>query len=187
MSRLLIFVAAFSVLVLGGCASLGDTPAEKRQAIIDMREDTLTTLFRDEPQARAQIEAAAGYGVFDGASQNLIVLQTSGGYGVLTDRSGATTFMRVGGAGVGFGIGLKGYREVVIFRNSADFQRFRDTGWDAGGQAEASLTSGRRGGSLAGSQSIDLDIITYQIVDAGAALQATVGASKYWRWRELNN
>jgi len=124
--------------------------------------------------------------VGDAASQNIVLMQTAGGYGVLTSDSGEVTYMKVGGAGVGFGVGLKAYREVIIFRDRDDFERFREHGWDAGGQAEASLKAGDRGGSAAGAQSLDFDIITYQMVESGAALQATVGASRYWRWKELN-
>ena len=175
-----------ALVTLGGCASLGDTPTDKRAAVLDMRDQTLARLFEEEPGARVRIDEAAGYGVFDAASQNVILLQTGGGYGVLTSASGETTFMKVGGAGVGFGIGLKDYNEVIIFRDQSDFQRFRDSGWEASGQAEATAQAGRKGGSAAGKQSLDLDVATYQLTNSGAALQATVGASKYWKWRELN-
>lgn len=177
---------AATVLFAAGCASLGDTPADKRAAVLDMRDQTLARLYEKEPGARQRIAEAAGYGVFDAASQNVILLQTGGGYGVLTSASGETTFMKVGGAGVGFGIGLKDYNEVIIFRNQADFDRFRDSGWEASGQAEATAQAGEKGGSAAGKQSADLDVVTYQLTNSGVALQATVGASKYWKWRELN-
>lgn len=169
-----------------GCASLGKTPADKRQAVLEMRDQTLARLYREKPGARERIAEAAGWGVFDAASQNLILLQTGGGYGVLTSASGETTFMKVGGAGVGFGIGLKDYREVIIFRNRSDFEKFRDSGWEASGQAEATAQAGSQGGSAAGKQSIDMDVMTYQMMESGIALQATVGASKYWKWSELN-
>lgn len=171
---------------LAGCASLGDTPAEKRQAILDMRNETLQRLYREQPQAREQVANAAGYGVFDSASQNLIFLKTDGGYGVLTSASGQATYMKVAGAGVGFGLGIKDYREVIIFRQAEDFERFRENGWQAGGQAEATAKAGNQGGSASGAQSVDLDVRTYVLTESGAALQATVGASKYWKWDELN-
>ena len=177
---------AAGVLVLSGCASLGDTPGDKRQAVLEMRDRTLARLYEEKPGARVRIDEAAGYGVFDSASQNVIVLQTGGGYGVLTSASGETTFMKVGGAGLGFGIGLKDYREVIIFRKQSDFARFRNSGWEASGQAEATAQAGKQGGSAAGKQSIDMDVATYQLMESGIALQATVGASRYWKWRELN-
>src|SRR6056297_2101864 len=180
------FFPVFFLVILSGCVSLGETPADKRQAVLEMRDETLSRLYREKPGAQARIAAAAGWGVFDAASQNLILLQTGGGYGVLTSASGDTTFMKVGGAGVGFGIGLKDYREVIIFRSRSDFENFRDSGWEASGQAEATAQVGNQGGSAAGKQSIDMDVTTYQMMESGIALQATVGASKYWKWRELN-
>jgi len=184
--RGLLFFAFALPLLIGGCASLGDNPAEKRAAVLDMRDETLSMLYQRKPEARQRIANAAGYGVFDAASQNVILLQTGGGYGVLTSASGEITYMKVGGAGVGFGIGLKDYREVIVFQNREAFERFRDFGWDASGQAEATAKAGQQGGSASGKQSVDLDVRTYQITESGAALQATVGASKYWKWKELN-
>lgn len=179
------FALLLSIMV-AGCASLGDTPAEKRAAVLKMRDETMARLYKDEPQARAQVKSAAGYGVFDGASQNLILLQTSGGYGVMTAANGAVTYMKVGGAGVGFGLGIKDYREVLIFRNQRAFEHFRDSGWDASARAEATAKAGVQGGSANAQRSVDLDVIVYQMTEAGAALQATIGATKYWNWKQLN-
>lgn len=184
----LISIALLFLFLIGtsGCASLGETPPEKRATILEMRDAALARLYRERPEAREQIAKAAGYGVFDAASQNLILLQTEGGYGVLTSAAGETTYMKVGGGGIGFGIGLKDYQEVIIFREAADFERFRDVGWDASGRAEATAQAGRTGGSASGRQSLDLDIVTYQLMESGVALQATIGATRYWKWRELN-
>lgn len=186
MKKIAVLLSFALLTAVAGCASLGDTPAEKRAAILQMRDETLARLYREKPYAREEIASAAGYGVFDAASQNVILLQTGGGYGVLTSADGEHTFMKVAGAGVGFGIGLKDYREVIIFRRASDFERFRDSGWEAGGQAEATAKAGKQGGALEGKQTIDLDVITYQMTESGIALQATVGASKYWKWKELN-
>lgn len=171
---------------LGGCASLGNAPQDKRASILEIRDEALETLYEEKPEARQQIAEAAGYGVFDSASLNLIYLQTAGGYGVLTGADGELTFMKVGGAGVGFGIGAKDYREVIIFRDYSDYVQFRDSGWQASGRAEATAQGGRKGDSASAKQSVDLDVITYQVMGSGIALQATVGASKYWKWEELN-
>lgn len=151
-----------------------------------MRDETLQRLYEEKPYAREEIAGAAGYGVFDSASQNIILLQTGGGYGVLTGAGGETTFMKLAGGGVGFGLGLKDYRKVIIFRKASDFERFRESGWDASGQAEATAKGGRKGGALAGKQSVDLEVLTYELTDTGIALQAPVGATRCCRWKELN-
>ncbi|MED5523200.1 MAG: hypothetical protein VX447_00390 [Pseudomonadota bacterium] len=173
-------------LLLSACTSTGDTPAEKRQAVLQMQQQTLARLYAKHPGARTKIANAYGYGVFDLANQNLILLSTSGGYGVLTDQAGHHTYMRMGGGGIGFGLGIKDYSEVVIFKHKADFERFRDFGWDASAQAEATAKANDSGGDVAANQSVDLDVTTYQLTESGIALQATIGAAKYWRWDELN-
>lgn len=174
-------------LLLAACTSTGDTPAQKRQAVLTMEQQTLARLYAKHPKARSQIASAYGYGVFDLANQNVILLSTSGGYGVLTDKDGRHTYMRMGGGGIGFGLGVKDYQEVVIFKHQQDFERFRDHGWDAGAQAEATAKANDSGGELAANQSVDLDVTTYQLTESGIALQATIGAAKYWRWDELND
>ncbi|HMA99202.1 MAG TPA: hypothetical protein VKO38_07100, partial [Wenzhouxiangella sp.] len=65
------FIPVLILFILSGCASLGDTPADKRQAVLEMRDQTLERLYREKPGARERIAEAAGWGVFDAASQNL--------------------------------------------------------------------------------------------------------------------
>ncbi|WP_341501948.1 hypothetical protein [Gallaecimonas sp. GXIMD4217] len=173
-------------LLLAGCTSLGNTVSEQRTAVLAMRDDTLNRLYEARPRAREQIRSAYGYGVFDSANQNLILLSTSGGYGVLSDRSGRHTYMRMIGLGVGFGLGIKDYREVLIFKDRNSFERFRDFGWDASAQAEATAKAGDQGGEATANQSVDLDVISYQLTESGVALQATIGGAKYWQWGALN-
>ncbi|WP_226911327.1 lipid-binding SYLF domain-containing protein [Gallaecimonas mangrovi] len=179
-------LAAGLVALLAGCTTTGNTPAEKRQAVLSMQQQTLARLYKKYPNAKTQIANAYGYGVFDLANQNLILLSTSGGYGVLTDKTGHHTYMRMGGGGIGVGLGIKDYSEVIIFKHKADFDRFRDHGWDASAQAEATAKANDNGGEAAANQSVDLDVRTYQLTESGIALQATIGAAKYWRWDELN-
>ncbi|WKE66358.1 hypothetical protein PVT67_03665 [Gallaecimonas kandeliae] len=173
-------------LLLAACTSTGNTPAEKRHSVLAMRDQTLTRLYQAHPAARAKVAAAYGYGVFDLANQNLILLSTSGGYGVLTDRAGHHTYMRMAAGGIGLGLGIKDYRQVLIFKKQKDFEWFRDHGWDASAQAEATAKANNSGGEAAANQSVDLDVTSYQLTDSGVALQATIGAAKYWRWDELN-
>ncbi|NCO19304.1 MAG: hypothetical protein GW900_04500, partial [Gammaproteobacteria bacterium] len=69
-------LTVLSAITVSGCASLGDTAAEKRATVLEMRDESLAWLYEAEPGARQRIAEAAGYGVFDAASQNLILLQT---------------------------------------------------------------------------------------------------------------
>ena len=58
----LLLILAFG---LTACASMGDgSQSEKRQNILNMKEQVLTELFRNKPDTRSQINAAPGYAVF---------------------------------------------------------------------------------------------------------------------------
>lgn len=59
-------------------------------------------------------------------------------------------------------------------------------GWEFGGQADGALKSGDKGGAISVAQSVDLDIIIYQLTESGAALQATLQGTKYWKHKDLN-
>ena len=87
-------------LVLGACATTGgSTPQEKRRAILDMRNQVLSELYKIHPAAKAEIAAAPGYAVFSNANVNVIFLSFSGGHGVVTDnKTNKNTFMKIGRA-----------------------------------------------------------------------------------------
>ena len=62
------------VAALTGCATTGAiTKNEKRQAILYMKQETLSELYQIRPDARLQIAKAPGYAVFSNANINLIL------------------------------------------------------------------------------------------------------------------
>ncbi len=80
-----------SIGLLTGCMSPGgNTVEEKRQAVHQMRSETLAELYQVHPEARAQIEQAVGYGVFSNVGVNLILLSAGSGWGVVRSLKGDT-------------------------------------------------------------------------------------------------
>jgi len=55
-----------------------------------------------------------------------------------------------------------------------------------GGKMQKELESKKREAEISAAKSADLDIITYQLTESGAALQATLQGTKYWKHRDLN-
>jgi lipid-binding SYLF domain-containing protein len=88
--------------------------------------------------------------------------------------------------GGGFGLGLKDFRGIIIFRKHEDMERFIGKGWEFGGQADAALKSGDKGRAFSAAKSVNFDIITYQLTESGIALQATLQGTKYWKHKDLN-
>ncbi len=183
-----VLIILLAAALFAGCATIkGTTVAEQRQHVLDMRDETLARLYSERPIAKEQIEKAVGYGVFSNINTNLFLLSTGSGYGVVTDKKGKrSTYMNMRTVGGGLGLGVKDFRAVIIFRKPEDMEKFVEKGWEFGGQADAVFKSGDKGGAVSAAQSVSLDIITYQLTESGAALQATLQGTKYWKHKDLN-
>ena len=178
----------FTIVLLAGCATIkGNTVIEQRGYVLDMKDDTLARLYKEVPIAKVQIKNAAGYGVFSNISTNLFLLSSGSGYGIVTDNKGKNpVYMKMRTLGAGIGLGVKDFRAIIIFRKQEDMDKFVEKGWEFAGQADAAFKSGEKGAAHSAAQSVDLDIITYQLTEAGASLQATLQGTKYWKNKDLN-
>jgi len=180
-------IVLFLAAILGGCATTGATTAnEKRQAILKMEQEVLSDLYKTRPGARSKVGSAPGYAVFSNANIHLVIASFSGGQGVVKDnRSGRHTYMNMGEAGIGFGLGVKDFRAVFVFHDRETMRNFTESGWAFGAHADAAAKAGDKGGAVGGE--IVLNGITiYQITESGLALQATVKGTKYWKDTALN-
>jgi len=172
------------------CATIkGASIGEQRQYVQDMKNQTLKELYATHPEAKRQIHKSAGYGVFSNIGMNVFLLSTGNGFGVVTDKwkiFDQDTYMKMGTVGVGIGMGVKDFRQVIIFRKHGDLMRFLEKGWSFQGQADAAAKSGDKGAAGSKAQSSNLDVVTYQLTANGIALQATIQGVKYWKHPDLN-
>ncbi len=187
MNRVMISIAMIFFVLSTACSTTAvKTPVEKRQALIDMRNQVLSDLYKVKPDVKAQINSAAGYGVFSNANINLVFASFGGGHGVVRDnQSGKNTFMKMGEAGVGLGIGAKDFRVIFVFHSRDALTQFVDTGWAFGVNADAAAKASEKGGAVGGEATFD-NITVYQLTESGLALQATIKGTKFWQDSELN-
>ncbi len=185
---LILMVFGCGMLFVVNCARpQGDTPQEKRDFVLQMKQSTLQDLYADKPWARELIQNAAGYGVFSNINTQLLLVGTGNGYGVLIDNSnGDKTYMRMAEAGVGLGVALKDFREVVVFNSKQKFYDFWANGWNMGVQGDAAAKYKDEGEAVTGEVALDSDVLVFQLTESGIALRANFGASKYWPDKDLN-
>lgn len=167
----------------------GDDLEEKRAAVRKDRDEILAKLCATNPEAKAKIAGAAGYGTFNNKNMNLFLLSTGHGYGMITDKSGKETFMAMGSLGGGVGVGAKDLSVVFIFKRADVMNKFIESGWQFGGEADATAKVGSQGGAAAKEGAVDTAgnlFEVYQMTDTGVALQATVAGTKYWKDKKLN-
>jgi len=181
------FWALFMVVLLTGCATTsGTTLTDKRQAVLNMKQETLADLYVIRPIAKAQIVNAPGYAVFSDANVNVIFASFGGGYGVVhNNKTGKQTYMKMGELGIGLGLGVKDFRAVFIFHDEDTMYSFIDSGWEFGGHADAAAKASDKGAAVGGEMLID-NITIYQLTESGLALQATIKGTKYWKDDALN-
>ena len=186
-SNILFLPLLLVVITLIGCATTsGTTNSEKRQSILQMKDEVLTELFKLKPDVRSQLTSAPGYAVFSNVNVNLIFASFGGGYGLTKENSSKqTTYMKMGEVGIGLGLGVKDFRIVIIFHSQQAFNQFREQGWTFGGQADAAAKASDKGGAV-GAEAIINDATVYQLTQSGLALQATIKGTKYWKDKELN-
>lgn len=182
-----ILLATFTLILASGCASMGKgTVAEKRQSILSMQDKALSRLYAEKPDTRAQIADAAGYAVFSNANVNVIFVAAGTGYGVVTNKmTGERTYMNMAEGGVGFGLGAKDYRIVMVFHSQDALNHFIENGWTAGGNADATAKAGGKGASVEGEGYLG-NVTVYTMTESGLALQATVKGTKFWKDKTLN-
>lgn len=179
-------VILFAVLLMGCATTKGATPRDKRRAILDMKKETLRDLYKIEPESRSLIARSPGYAVFSDVNVNIIFASFGGGYGVVHNRkSGQHTYMKMGEAGLGLGLGAKDFRAIFVFHDKATMKHFINSGWEFGGHADAAAKASDKGGAVGGEVLLD-NITIYQITESGLALQATVKGTKYWKDKALN-
>lgn len=180
-------VLASAVLIMSACASMGNgTVAEKRQAILDMQQNVLARLYSEKPDTRSQIRDAAGYAVFTNANVNVIFFAAGTGYGVVNNNvTGNKTYMNMAEGGVGFGLGAKDYRVVMVFHSQKAMSYFIENGWTVGGNADAAAKAGNKGASAEGEGYLG-NVTVYTMTESGLALQATVKGTKFWVDKALN-
>ena len=192
-SRLLAFIAVALVAfpaAAGIFGPKGDSAEEKRAEARKQRDAILAKLYAEHPEAKDKVTKAAGYGTFNNKSMNLFLLSSGTGYGMVVDnKSDKETFMAMGSLGGGVGLGGKDLSVVFIFKNADVLKKFVESGWQFGGEADATAKAGDTGGAAAKEGAVDTGgnlFEIYQMTDAGVALQATVAGTKYWKDKKLN-
>ncbi len=179
-------LTAFVVILLLSTPLLAGKD-EDRKEIRQSRQEILSRVYKEEPEVKNKIAKAEGYATFSNIGVNVFFISAGGGRGIVHDnKTGKDTYMYMGSAGVGIGLGVKDFSAVFVFHDRSALKSFIEDGWDFSGQADAAAKAGKKGeeGSAAGSIINGVDV--YQMTETGLALQATLQGTKYWVSEDLN-
>jgi lipid-binding SYLF domain-containing protein len=156
----------------------GEDKKSKKRTKIDSRSSAiLEEVLAESANAKELYDKAIGYAVFDNTKAALGI-SGGGGSGVAVDKaSGKRTYMKMGTAGVGFGIGVKTYQVIMLFEKEKVFQNFVDNGWQADTQAGAA--AGTAG--AAAKTTFHNGVAVFVRTKKGLMASADVSGTKYWK------
>jgi len=159
-----------------------DRAAARRAEIDAAARETLDQLLAESPEAEKLYDKAAGYAVFSNL-KIAVGVSGGGGSGVAVSKSGGKrTYMKMGTAGIGLGLGGQRYRVVFLFENDKVLGNFVDKGWQADVSAQAA--AGTAGAGVASSFRDGLAV--FQFSDKGLMASADLSGTKYWKADKLN-
>jgi lipid-binding SYLF domain-containing protein len=180
--KTLLLAIAFALAVPAAAQAADDDAkkAERREAILKMRDATLERLQKDKPESKAVLAAAPGYAVFDATGVNLVLYVGGKGVGVLVDNgTGKPTYMSMVRAGTGPGVGYKEFKQIIVFKTKKAMEMFLTAGIDVGSSFDFGAVAQK-------GQSFNPDFALYTITEKGFTVQANWGGTKYFKDGELN-
>ena len=154
----------------------------KRAKIDETAQQALDELFTKSVKAETLFEKAYGWAVFDNLKV-AVILSGGGGNGVAVDKeSGDRTYMKMGTAGIGLGLGGQTYQVVMFFQDKGTFLNFVENGW----QADAGVTAAAGTEGVNPSVGFVNGLAIFKITDTGLMANADVAGTKYWKNKKLN-
>jgi len=166
-------------------ASAAD-PAAERAEIRKMCDGALQTLYKAKPKLKSVIAKAPGYGCFSSFGVTLVV-GGAGGKGLVHDHaSSKDTYMRMAQASAGVELGIKDYREVVVFHSAEAMHKFVESGWEATAGGGASAAADGSGGTAEKGGTFTDSMTFYPMTKTGLSAGGSVGGRKYWKDKDLN-
>lgn len=183
--RLTLNCVFLAVLAAAVPAYAADAAAQKAE-IRKMCDEALATLYKSKPEAKAEISKAPGYGCFSSFGLSFII-GGAGGRGLVHDNaSKKDIYMNMGQASAGLDIGIKDYREVLVFKDAAAMKKFVDSGWEMAGTAGAAAAVDNKGAKKEAGDMTTGPIVVYPMTKTGLAIGVAAGGRKYWKDKDLN-
>ena len=193
MARFRIFMMSLTVALGLGVQACSVAPISQNQVedqradIREMANETLAQLYQQYPDARRQIQRAAGYAVFSNFGFKVLFMGSATGEGLAVSRATRQeTFMRMVELQPGYGFGVQQFRLVLIFETPQAFDQFVYSGWEFGGNAMATAqTDTQSMGSRLGAV-VAPGVLMYQFSDQGAMVGVSITGAKYYPDPDLN-
>ena len=152
-----------------------------RQQSFNTAYRILTEFVEKYPDLKPQLESAAGYGVFETTTFNLLLYAGGWGDGMVFDKiEHKAIYVDTARVGTGLGLGYITEYTLIVFHSHFGIEQY--FGANAGGDIGASATIAIWSKAV----SFNPTISTYKIYRTGANIQGNWGGTVYWLSPLLN-
>lgn len=160
---------------------------EDIQQRVDSNFETLRMLYKEVPGSKNKIFKAWGYATFVNFGVTVVFFSGESGKGLAhNSRTGQNIFMNMASGGIGLGLGAKDFRTIFLFKTSKSFNAFVNSKWDMDAQADVAAKRNGQGAASNASVTVASGVTMYKLTKEGLLLQATFGATKYYKDEDLN-
>ena len=122
--RTLLLVSACTLAVPGiaSAATKADSQAEVRKAA----QEALSAVYKAQPSARKAVESAAGYAAFSNFGMKILFAGGGSGKGIaVSNKTKATTYMKMAEIQAGIGFGVKKFKLLWVFETDNRVESIR--------------------------------------------------------------
>lgn len=191
MSRVMCALVAGLIAVgLASGAAAADNKAEvqnKRAEVRKMHDQALAAIYKQKPELKAKVAAAPGYAVFTDYGITFVFVGGAGGSGIaVNNHTKKETFMHMGQASAGLGLGVRDVRILLIFKTQKAFDYFVEKGWEFGGGGTVAAAVADKGASVRAGEDFGEQVEKYGVARNGLMFETTLTGTKYWQSSELN-
>jgi len=181
-----IIVALLCAIMITVQAS-DDKKAKAQGEVQNVANKTLQQLYKAQPAAKAAVQRAAGYAVFNNMGVKILLAGSGKGKGLaVNNKTKKVTYMKMIEVQAGLGIGVEKFSVVFVFDNDKVLDNFINSGWEFGGQASAAAKTATKGGAMSGAASVSDGVWMYQLTEKGLAAEITATGTKYYKDDDLN-
>ena len=183
----LLAIVGVSFILISCSSKTATEKKEEREAILTDSRETLELLYKHAPEARETIKNAYGYATFNDFGMNDTIINTENGKGVAhSNHTNKNTYMKMFAGGLGFGIGIKDFRAIFIFENEKVFNDFLEKGFETEAEGDMAAKYEKNGASLNIDKNVKQGVVVYKLTKNGLIASATIQATKFWKYSDLN-
>ncbi|MBK8385858.1 MAG: hypothetical protein ABTS22_03730 [Accumulibacter sp.] len=175
---------AITLSLLSGSALAADDKASKQTEIRAVTQASLEKFYAAQPELKAQVAKAPGYGVFTTYGLSFLVGGAGGKGLVHNNKTKKDTFMAMAQASAGGEVGIAESETLIVFASAKSMDWFVNKGWEGGGGGGLQAGAGGKSAGVAGGGGPGGAY--YTLTKNGLQAGVAVKGSKFWKDGDLN-